>query len=179
MTPATREKWIVAVTVLVLLGGVGWAWGMMTDARRDAIAAARETSDCRAIAARIGKPQEIPSSANKVNPVGMVSGQITQAATDAGIPPGGIERIQPEAAHREVGGSTAQSTQVSLRDVNLRQLLGLLHGLSSGEPAFLVERVHATSPRDAGPGGVWKVDLTLTRTVSSAQTAAEGAGVLR
>jgi hypothetical protein len=89
--------------------------------------------------------------------------RIETAGTLAGIPLSAFSRIDPESPRRL--GDTAYEempTQLSLRSVNLRQLVSLLYNLSTDDLNLNVKQIRLSAPRGTEAQDLWNAEVTLT-----------------
>jgi hypothetical protein len=175
----TRERMLVGLTLAAALcGGVAVGGARLVSAREAADAAAADLAECRRLAgtieARRGTPSAPRADARDADSGAEVTRRIESAAKSAGLPAGGIERIEPAPVRpvdngRGARGVSEKPTVVQLRGVTLRQALTFFHAVGgAGRPSLQVSQARLTAASEGGAGDRWAVESTLTYPVSSA-----------
>jgi hypothetical protein len=151
---------IAAAMVAALL----WCAGGLVDAREQATRARADLGVCRQLAARIGQLDRLPrsQSAGPVDPSDLYQhGQ--QALQQLGVSPDHLVQIAPQTPERL--GETAYKqvpTQLLVRDLTLRQLVGFLLAMTSEPSTMSVRSLRLYAPRDSDGGAQWTAELTLS-----------------
>jgi len=101
--------------------------------------------------------------------------RIETAGTLAGIPLSAFSRIDPESPRR-LGDTAYQEmpTQLSLRSVNLRQLVNLLYNLFTDDLNLNVKQIRLSAPRTTEAQDLWNAEVTLTYLIYSPNQIAPG-----
>jgi hypothetical protein len=92
-----------------------------------------------------------------------ITGLIEQAAQAAGVGPGSLRRITPEAPQR-LGDSAYKEkpTLLALDDVTLEQLVRLVHHLVSSQQGLCPKSIRLSAPRKAAADSAWSAEIVLT-----------------
>lgn len=162
-----KPSLMAAVIAIALLVAVAWCYLRLSDARSAAASAAQDLADCRTLATRIQSLRRLPSVAGaSERGAADLSRQIERAAQSAEFREGSIERIEPQSPRR-VGETNyrAVSTQVRMRDVNLRQVFTFLHSLCSN--SLHLSSIRLSAPRGDENSDRWTVETTLSYLVYS------------
>jgi hypothetical protein len=185
-----RERMLVGVTLAAALcGGVAYGAARLVAARDAADAAATDLADCRRLAGTIESrrgtsPTGMRSKAAHDGDAGAeVTRRIESAAKSAGLPAGGIERIEPAPVrpveNGTAGGRDASSekpTIVQLRGVTLRQTLTFFHAVAgTGRSPLRLSQLRLTAASADDAHDRWAIESTLTYPVHS-ETVATSAG---
>jgi hypothetical protein len=152
---------LAVIIVAIALSGV-WAWGSLDDQQSAAVAAAQELANCQELGRQITASRQ--STAVAPRP-GDLTSAVAAAATQAGLPEGSLDHIDPgTAAHNPDGAATQRQIEVSIRQASLRQILTFARTLSVAPLNLRAARLRLT-PSDADGGG-WAVQMTLTYPIS-------------
>jgi hypothetical protein len=164
---------VLAAGLLVMVGCCHWQLGA---ARAAAAAAADDTADCERRVLRIRQLRGKPTLAG-LQEVEMteLARKIEQTALAKQIPAQSLLRVSPEAARR-LGDSPYKEkpTQLVLRMVTLRQLIGFLHAVSSEGCGLQVKSIRLTAPREQEIGDRWTAEVTLTYLVYAPPAESQG-----
>lgn len=167
MTGSLRQNLLGWVTALGLVVAVLWAYGMAASARESAADAAVDVAQCRLLAGQIQSLRSRPVIAGDRSLAGdELHQRVEQAAQSAGLPLSSIVRIAPDPPRR-VGQSQYDElvTQVSLKPVSLRELVGFLYSLGEGQSGLRVKSLRLSAPREAETGGKWSAETALSYTI--------------
>jgi hypothetical protein len=175
-----RERILVGVTLTAALcGGVALGAVRLVAARDAAETAATELAECRRLAGTIEARRGTSSTNARANARGVDAGaevtrRIEGAAKSAGLPAGGIERIEPVPVRQVENGAVGdraaseKPTIVQLRGVTLRQALTFFHAAAGpGRPSMRLSQVRLTAASADDANDRWAVESTLTYPVRS------------
>ncbi|MFB3891186.1 MAG: hypothetical protein ACE15C_04090 [Phycisphaerae bacterium] len=160
-----RRKLILmaALGVTLLLTAV-WSYQYMSGRREAAAAAQRDLADGRRMMGQIELASRMPAmAADRERLATETTSLIEQAARTAGIAPGSLRRISPEAPRR-VGETVYKEkpTQVQLQAVSLKELVAFALAISGPQAGLNVDSMRLGIPREAGADGRWTAELVLT-----------------
>ena len=148
-------KLIALIVTVVLMAGVGAAWGYMTEQHDAATAAQSELADCRRLAAQIMASRATAPTAARPDDL---TAAIVKAANNAGLGDGSLDRIDPGT---EI--SSQRTIDLSIRQATVRQVVNFLYDLSQPPLGLRTERLNFTAVR---PGGGFAVAAKLTYSTS-------------
>jgi hypothetical protein len=154
------------LALLFALLGLCAVWGVrhLADAHAAEAAAARGLADCRRYAERISHLRGRPAlAAQQERRSAEISAPIEGAAKEAGIPTDRLLRISPEPARRI--GETAykeKPTRVIIKNVTLRKVVAMAHGLTGGEGELNLKSLRLTAPSPDAVAGTWSAELVFT-----------------
>ena len=165
----SRAELLVAVCFGLLLVFVTWSFLNYRAGKTAAQSAAENLQSCRHLAAQIRSLRERPvQAAMSLQPHSEMASQIEQTAQASQIPQSLIMRIDPQPSQRiEDSPYKQQSTQVELREVNLKQLIAFLLRLHTAPAKLQAEALRLSPPRLEGTGSqeTWRAEVTLTHLV--------------
>ena len=124
----------------------------------------RNLQQCKQLAARIQKLRSRPAVASEHERVSEeTTSLIEKAARSAGIQSKSLMRITPGSA-RKIQDTTyrEEPTQTTLKNITLKQLVGMLYALTVNETALHPKSIRLTSPSTKDTGDLWNVELVLT-----------------
>lgn len=164
-----------AAIACALVLAVAWSWVWLSTSRQAAADAAADLSACRDSAARIESLRRRPVVAGTQDVQATdLSRRIEEAAGAAGMPDGGLDRVEPEPG-RPVGDSSYRETptRVRLRDITLAQLFAFLHALAAdgqAGPGLRLAALRLSAPGGEETGDLWSAEATLTYLVYDPKT---------
>lgn len=137
-----------------------------TAAQTDSEEIATDLQRSRTLAKEISKLRSSPiiAGAADIDPTD-ISKRIDKAAKVALFTTDSITRISPEQPQRIADTPYRQRvTQVILRNVNLRQLLGFTTAISKLDGGMNIRSIRIVAPRsdNASSAEIWAVEITLT-----------------
>ncbi len=186
MIDTTRAKVILTVAGAAMFSLVAWSYLYLDSARDEAHRASEQTIACRALAASIEVHRDRPvlrDSINQETHADELTGRVARAAHDAGLADDNIDRIEPQQAYR-VGDTSYElkPAELDLRNVTLRQVVGLLRALDAPASVSTQERrlelkdLRLSAPTN-GADERWAAQATLVELLYSPKAAnAGGAG---
>ncbi len=154
--------WVVVLAGLLALTA-GWSYRRLVSAREALAQANGDLAECRRLAGQIQLCRDRPNVAAEFERVASeTAGPIERAARAAGVSPDRLLRISPEPAQR-VGDSVYKEkpTRVSLKDVTLKQLVTLVHGLTSADAGLRVKSILLHAPNQEDPSDSWTAEVVL------------------
>ncbi len=161
----TRRLAIQLAILAALLGlAAFWSYGLMADSRARAESAATATADCARMVAKIEAAAARPERASDHERLAAeTTGIIERAAKAAGITPNRLVRISPHPPQR-LGESIYKEkpTQVELKNVSLKQLVVLMHGLIGAGDGLNVRSIRLRAPRHDETSDIWNAELIVT-----------------
>ena len=159
-----RRIILIGVAACLLIAAIVWSCRRLANARRAALAAEENLAACRGMVAQIGRHNQRPAMASDHERLAAeTTGRIERAAKAARVDARSLVRITPEPARRV--GDTAykeKPTSVLLKGVTLKQLVGLMHRLSSDRRGLAARSIRIAAPRAEDTGATWNAELTLT-----------------
>lgn len=177
ISPSTKRSPMRVVLLALLFSLVSAVWicyAAFDQAKSTAATAAEDLAQCDQLGLRITALRRRPSLAgSRELQITELAQRLEEAAKSCSIPADGISRISPDAPHR-VGDSPYRevATEISLRQVTLRQAISFLHALCSAESGLRARDLRLEVPPDAqalgGPerGTVLQNTWTLEATLS-------------
>ncbi len=161
-----RRRSVIFFVVLaaLLVGLVVWSHRFMAAQRSAAFAAREDARRCRQIATKIETLRRRPAmAADQERLSAETTGLTEQAARAAGITADKLARITP-APPRRLGETVYKEkpTQVLLKNVTLKQLVGMIHSLAGGQRGLHLKSIRLTAPRADDCGETWNAELVLT-----------------
>jgi hypothetical protein len=171
----SRRRLALAVIACALVLALGWSWLWLSSSRQRAEDAAADLSACRDSATRIESLRRRPVVAGSRDvQTTELSRRIESASSAAGMPDGGLDRIEPEPPRR-VGETPYRETptRVRLRHVTLRQLFAFLHSLAgdgNAGPGLRLAALRLSAPRGEETGDQWSAEATLSYLVYDPRT---------
>jgi len=160
-----RRKATLLLIAGVLAGIVlSWCYGDMARARGAAKRAAADLVECGRMAAAIENRSRQPAKASEHEQLAAeTTGLIETAAKDADIELHSLIRISPEPPRR-LGDTVYKEkpTQVFLKDITLKQLVGLVHNLLTSKNNLEVKALRLAAPRPDDTADNWTAELVLT-----------------
>ncbi len=168
MTDKTRKSVLLAVLILLALGGAAfWSYDFLDTQHSSALAAQRDLTAIEGFAQRIEAARQRPKLAAEQEQVGtQTTALIEKAATAAGILPdtnnNRFMEIKPQPAQR-VGETNFREkpTVLKFKNVTLEQVVRLMHALAAGEPALHAKSLQL-SCMNADDTTNWSAEITLT-----------------
>lgn len=162
----SRKQILYMVLLVVLAGGMPvWLYGQLQAHRAEAARAARQYHVARVAAAVIAANRDQDSRTMEI-PEGThdVRAATEKAAQQAEIPLSALIDVTPQSTRR-FGQSqyVEQPIRIKLDYVSLRQLVSLLHTLSTPSVGLVPRAIHIRAPRDEGPEETWLVELIVSR----------------
>jgi len=162
---ASNRMMLWSVLLVVCLGMlVYWSYGQMLEKKRIALAASQDAVTCQAIADYIQQLRAAqPEQLDQASQMNLVVEHLQDAARSAELSMDRIiDRIRPIPARRI--GNTAymeQLTHVTLSNVNMQQLLTMLHAVSAKKTGLHIRQININPPRKPSDRGQWQVAVTL------------------
>lgn len=159
-----RMKVQLTILVALLCLVAGWSHRLMARGRRLAVSAAQDTIECERLAATIERMAVRPQVAiDRERRRQETTGVIEGSARSAGIPDDRLIRIAPQAPQR-VGDSVykAKPTQVLLKNITLKQLVGFSHGLLTSGQGLGVKSIRLRAARPNDPADRWDAEIVAT-----------------
>ncbi len=158
-----RMRFYLVILFVLLAICALWSVRHLTDERAAAQAAARDLADCRRHEERISRLRHRPAlAADRERLSAEISAPIERAAKAAGIPTDRLVRISPEPPQR-VGETSYKEkpTRVFLKNVSLRKVVTMAHGLMSSEEGLDLESIRLTAPSRDATAGTWSAELVF------------------
>ena len=159
-----RKATLMIVTGVLLAVVLSWCYGNMAQAHVAAQRAASDLVECRKMVAAIENRSRQPAKASEHEQLATeTTGLIETAARDAGIELGSLVRISPESPRR-LGDTVYKEkpTQVFLKNITLKQLVGLVHHLLASKSNLEVKALRLAAPRPDDTTDNWTAELVLT-----------------
>lgn len=160
MTPQRRQVLYLCVLVALLFLADIWCYGQFTDSRSRALQAEQTTTHClrigQAIAQRGGLPT-VAASSDVLTPDALIQ-QIKHAAEAAEL---AITMIEPQPPRR-VESLNEQSIAVELEAVDLKQLVTLLHQITTDVKGVRVCDLQLSSLPDPQGNPTWQAQVILS-----------------
>jgi len=159
-----RKATLLLIAAGLLAAVLGWCYGAMARARTTAQHAAADLVECRRMAAAIENRSRQPAKASEHEQLATETTGLIEAATrDADIEPRSLIRISPEPPRR-LGDTVYKEkpTQVFLKDITLKQLVGLVHNLLASKNNLEVKALRLAAPRPDDTTDNWTAELVLT-----------------
>jgi hypothetical protein len=141
-----------------------WAYAYMSGRRNDAIAAGKDLRDCAKMAAEIERVSRQPAlAAEREQLAAETSGAIESAAKAAGIDPKRLVRITPGAPQR-IGDTVYKEkpTHVLLKDVTLKELVAMLHGIASSPQCLNPRSLRLAATQREDTGALWTAEVVVS-----------------
>ena len=161
----SRRQTILAACLLVLLAGSSfWGYAAMAAGRRRALHSSAQLAECRRLADRIDTLQNVPDrDAEPAQLVRKTTRRIEAAAKAAGIPADRLVGITPGPMQR-LGDTVYKEkpTQVLLRQVTLRKLVGMIHSLLDAEQHLSPQSIRLSAASADDCGDLWNAEVVLT-----------------
>jgi hypothetical protein len=162
--------------VVLLLAANLWAWRRLDASRQRAMRAWDDLGRCGQLAEQVIALRNRPGTvAARELAAAELASRVEHAAAAAQVPTSSILRISPEPPQRlGDSGYLEKPTQLHLRQLTLRQLVGLLRELvvssssSGGGATGLQPRsLRLVAPREQETGQQWNVEATLSYLIYS------------
>jgi hypothetical protein len=176
MIDTTRAKVILIVGGALMFALLAWSYLTLDSSRDEAHRAVEQTTQCQAWASSIAQHRDLspaPTWTHPDSPADELTGRIARAAHDAGLADDNIDRIEPQQAYR-FGESTYElkPAELDLRNVTMRQVVGLLHLLDDGASnASASHRLELKNLRlstsTTGADERWAAQVTLVELMNS------------
>lgn len=170
----SRMRGVFVVLLLSLVVAVWICYAAFDQAKSAAATAAQDLAECNQLGLRITALRRRPSLAgSRELQITELAQRLEEAARSCSIPADGISRISPDAPHR-VGDSPYRevATDISLRQVTLRQAISFLHTLCSAESGLRARDLRLEVPHDVQGFGspetgttaqnTWTLEATLS-----------------
>jgi len=154
---------VLAFGILVLAGVVcWWQYRALTSIRDVHDTAHRQVGQMRSDAAGIRRLRNAPRSAvSRTRENEELIAQVEQAITAANIDRSRWQETIPMPAQRiDNGDYKRQTTRISLRDIELRQLATFAHALETRDPTLRVSGVNVSNRSPESP--FYDVELTVS-----------------
>jgi hypothetical protein len=175
---SNRTRYLLRMApIVVALGAMIVLSGQYLQGKRDAAAmAANDLAHCRSLAVQVapevGRAKGEPAQAMAASDLTRL---IEQAAQGAGVLPEALARITPEPAKRlENSTLREEATEVVLQQITLRQLIGFLHAVTSGNSVVGVRSVRLLSPPEEEVGRHWTAEVRVVQLIQAPPTEAGG-----
>lgn len=149
MNNLDRQFSLVLVLFAALLGVSLWSLSALNGARASAESRGEDLADSRRLAERIISMRREPTLAASAQPRLELTGRIEQAAREADLPEGSLDRIGAEQQQRLDADTSRRTRQLFLRDVTLQQLITFLHTLTAEAGGLQIQSIRLVAPRDA------------------------------
>lgn len=168
MEPPTRkpERELLSLTlvILALIGTSLWSYGQLSSAHSRAALEGDTRSSCESLANQIQSLRDEPT---KADDHAMLKADMTRliaaAASTASLSEKKLVSIDHQNARR-IGHTPylEKPTRVTLRDVQMPQVLSMLYSLTQDNFRLNVSRLRLTAPRDETNTTTWSADTTVT-----------------
>ena len=160
----SRAGVAVSIIALAMIAGIAWSYFFWVDSRGAAESAASDFVACRKLAEQIESLKKKPSLAvSRELQVTELSGRLEAALAKADLAAEDLVRVSAETARRV--GDTAyleRETQLTLRDVSLRQVILFLTTLAADGSGLSVSGIRLTASRGVGSEGDWAAELAVS-----------------
>lgn len=159
----------VSIIAVVMIAGIVWSYFFWVDGCNAARSAASDFAACRRLAEQIEALKKKPSLAvSRELRVTELSSRLEAALAKADLAAEDLVRVSAETARRL--GDTAyleRETQLTLRDVSLRQVIVFLTTLAAEGSGLSVSSIRLTASRGVGTEGDWAAELAVSYLVYS------------
>lgn len=175
----SRRRLAAGIITCALVLAVAMSWSWLSASRQAAADAAADLSACRDSAARIENLRRRPVVAGSRDVQATdLSRRIEESAAAAGMPDGGLDRVDPEPS-RPVSDTAYRETptRVRLNNVSLPQLFAFLHGLAADGnpgPGLRLSALRLSAPAGEDAGDLWSAEATLSYLVYDPKTSTPG-----
>jgi hypothetical protein len=159
-----RKTMLLAALLAMLSAAAGMAWSSLAEAKRMALGALADTADVARCAEQIESCRRRPALASDHQRLDFeVASIVERAAVAAGVDKKRVARVAGETPQRFLDTVYKEKpTQVFLRDVTLRQVTDLAHGILAEGSGLHIKnlQIRASGAEDAGD--LWSAELMLT-----------------
>lgn len=150
----------------------------MASHRQGAETARADLERCLASASTIETLRRKPAMASDREQLAAeTTGLVSRAAAAAGITPAQLTRIVPDPPQKV--GQTAykeKPTLVVVEDVQLEQIVKMIHALGSGQESLAAKSIRLGPSRQQGRDDLWAAEIVLTYLIyEPTRTSKEGA----
>lgn len=160
----SKHKSILRAAVIAFLAMVSlWSYWQMATAKTTCMLAHKDLVTCNDLVERIQNLQIQPTKvAGEERQSSETTGLIERAARSAGMSSQNLVSITPAPPKRiEKSAYRKKNTQVSLRDITLKQLADYLYILSTSPQPLHPESVRISTKSNQDAGNLWQVELDL------------------
>ena len=164
-----RQRWMAigVVVNILLLVLTGWSYYHLAGSQEAMNWAFEDAAQSRQLALAIQALDNQPSQADSQEmQLQDLTRRIEGSARDAGVAAGNLVRISPQSGSR-IGQTPyrKKSTQVTLRDLTMEQVVRFHHTLESQGTGLHVTSLGLTASRLQAVSNRWTVESTLTHIV--------------